>query len=49
MHRIVLYFKGYNSQILINTSTVVQLTLCINAYGSQIIVKLDYDAFNVDI
>jgi hypothetical protein len=47
MHLIVLYFKGHNSQIVINT--VGQLTLCIDVYGRQIIVKLDYDAFNVVI
>ena len=44
MHLIVLYFKGHNSQIVINT--VEQLTLCIDVNGRQIIVKPDYDAFN---
>jgi hypothetical protein len=44
---LVLYFKECNSQIVINP--VVQFTVCINACGSQIVVKLDYDAFNVVI
>ena len=46
-HLIVLYFKGHNSQIVINT--IGQMTLYTDVYGRQIIVKPDYDAFNVVI
>jgi hypothetical protein len=47
IHLFVLYFKGCNSQVVINT--VGQLTLCIDVYGKQMIVKPDYDAFSVVI
>jgi hypothetical protein len=47
MDLIVLYFKGYISQIVINT--IGQMTLCIDAYGRQVIVTPGYDAFNMDI